>query len=177
MQKRVIMVHGWASDPNDCWMPWLKQELEKRDFVVTTPFFPEPKIPDICQWIDILEETIGTPDKETYLIGHSLGCTIILKYLERLTENESVGGIVTVGGRYTRVGFPVLKPEVIQKRTKHFSALFSDDDYYIPLSEEEAYRNELKAKTTILHGHGHFSRKENMTQLPEALSELLEMSK
>lgn len=37
MVKRVVIAHGWDGHPNEIWFPWLKAELEKREFEVIIP--------------------------------------------------------------------------------------------------------------------------------------------
>lgn|SRR3989344_9348594 len=174
-KKRVFIVHGWASSSEDCWLPWIKKELEKIGFIVIAPDMSDPKTPNISIWTSILSDLVMTPDEDTYFIGHSMGCFIILKYLESLTEKDRIGGVICVGGRLGKDGWPPLNTEKIKRFAPRVKAIFSDNDYYVPLSVEEAYR-EWGAKTLILNNSGHFSRKESITKLPEARDALLELA-
>lgn len=47
MSKRALIVHGWEGYPEEGWFPWLKQQLEEKDFIVTVPQMPHPDIPTI----------------------------------------------------------------------------------------------------------------------------------
>ncbi|MAZ40760.1 hypothetical protein CL654_01410 [bacterium] len=175
-QKRAIILHGWASGPDDCWLPWMARELEKEGFVVEVPQMPDPKHPDVPVWVSILSETVKNPDENTYFVGHSMGCFVILKYLESLNTNDSIGGVVCVGGHLGRDKWPALNLEKIKRFAPQVFGIFSDNDYYIPLEMEERYR-EWGAQTLVLHDKGHFSRKEDITELPEARDALLELSR
>ena len=58
--------------------------------------------------------------------------------------------------------------------SKKFVGIFSDNDKFVPLIENETLLKEkLGAKTIILHNKGHFTEENNITELPEVLSELL----
>lgn len=170
MKKRVFVIHGWKSSPADCWFPWLKKELEQKGHDVSVPAMPNPYNPDIAQWLSYLKKEIGEPDENTFLIGHSLGAFISLKYAEEIGKvGKKVGGIITVGGRVHKEGRPNIDPLLVKKGSPKMHSLFSDNDYYIPLSEEVYFRESLGAKTLILSGRGHFSRLENTNSLPEIL--------
>jgi hypothetical protein len=49
--KRVILIHGWDGFPNNCWFPWLKKELEDKDFEVIVPAMPNPEHPKVKPWV------------------------------------------------------------------------------------------------------------------------------
>ena len=170
MKKRVFIIHGWKSSPADAWLPWLKKELEQKGYDVFVPVMPNPYKPDIAQWLSFLKKEIGEPDENTFLIGHSLGAFISLKYAEEIGKaGKIIGGIITVGGRVHKEGRPNVDPDLVKKGSPKIYSLFSDNDYYIPLSEEVYFRETLGAKTRVLHDRGHFSRLENTNTLPEIL--------
>lgn len=175
--KRVFIVHGWASSPLDCWFPWLTHELEKKGFRVIAPYMPDPKYPNIVEWVKTLEKVVGVPDDKTYFVGHSLGCHVMLKYLETLPEGTKVGGGVCVAGHIVRKDGSRVNTEKIKKNGIQIRGLFSDNDYYIDPGEVGQFREELGAEAKTLHEMGHFSRRENITQLPEALDMVLEIAK
>lgn len=170
--KRVFLVHGWASSPEDCWFPWIREELEARGYDIRPISFPDPKHPDPARWLDLLRKEVGAPDEQTYFIAHSLGGYIVLKFLEKLSQGEDIGGAVIVGSRMAREGLEPADAGRLGRFASKVKALFSDNDYYIPLSEEKRFREELGAETLVLRDRGHFSRKEGTTELPEALAAL-----
>src|SRR3989344_4769884 len=96
MTKRVFLIHGWDGNPNNNWFPWLKENLEDKGFQVHIPAMPNPGKPMIDSWVPFLKKQVGKADKDTYFIGHSIGCQTILRYLE--TINNEVGGAVLVAG-------------------------------------------------------------------------------
>ncbi|NTU99187.1 hydrolase, partial [Candidatus Falkowbacteria bacterium] len=90
--KRAIIVHCWEGYPEYCWYPWVKEQLEARGFQVEVPALPETDLPQLSGWLPALQQLIGQPDEELYLIGHSLGCATIMRYLESLPEDQGIGG-------------------------------------------------------------------------------------
>jgi predicted alpha/beta hydrolase family esterase len=106
--KRAIIVHCWEGYPGYCWYPWVKEKLEQGGFKVLVPAFPETKTPKQKKWVPYLAEQIGLPDDKLFLIGHSVGCITILRYLETLREKQRVGGVVLVAGFTDDLGFKEL---------------------------------------------------------------------
>lgn len=194
MAKRVFIIHGWEGHPGESWFPWLKQQLESKGYDTHVPAMPDTEHPKISAWVPTLKQQIGTPDEHTYLIGHSIGCQTIMRYLQSLPDDARVGGVIFVGGWVT------LKPatfdeegvediarpwmdtplnwDAIKAKTDHFIAIFSDNDPFVPLSDANVFKEHLNAKIIIQKGQGHFSddTSDNAKQLPIILEELERIS-
>ncbi len=69
---------------------------------------PTPATPHVKEWIATIKEAVGTPDEQTYFVGHSLGCIAIVRYLENLPKKTKVGGVVFVGGFSGNISIPEL---------------------------------------------------------------------
>jgi len=183
--KRAIIVHGYQGEPMAGWRPWMKRGLEARGWKVSIPAMPNPNEPRLDGWVAAIGKEVGRADADCYLVGHSLGCIAILRYLEKC--KGKVGGALLVAGFVGGLGegFEALenffKKPVDWKSVKgacpKMVAIFSDNDPYVPLSQEKIVREKLGAKTIVLNGRGHFSSSEGVTELPEALEELLGMLK
>ncbi len=186
--KKVIIIHCWEGYPNYCWYPWIKQELESRGYEVLVPEMPETNFPNFDKWLSKLKETIGEPNEDVYLIGHSLGCITILKYLESLKDNEKIGGAILVAGFTDDLGYKEIKSffetlidfQKIKLHCSKFVVIHSDDDPYVSLKYGDIFKKELNAKLIVKNNMGHFSgkieKKESCTKLPDVLENLLEMS-
>ncbi|MBI4837071.1 MAG: serine hydrolase family protein [Candidatus Portnoybacteria bacterium] len=189
-QRRVIIVHGWDNYPEDGWFPWLKKELEARGFEVIVPRLPDTKTPRIQNWMPALADAIGEIDEQTYLVGHSMGCQTIARYLESLPEGKRAGGAVFVAGFFKRLTGLEDEEEVretskhwletlvdLNKARKHLKdsiAIFSDNDPYVPLDNQDDFKNLLGSKIIIEHEKGHFSGALNdCFELPIVLDSLL----
>ena len=191
-KKRVFIVHGWDDDPESNWFPWLKKELEKRNFEVFVPQLPNPENPRIQTWVSTLAKTVIKADESTYFIGHSLGCQTITRYLESLPKNIKVGGAVFVAGFFKRLtgledeqGVKETEkhwldtPIDLEKVKSHLPkriAIFSDNDPYVPLDNQDDFRDKLGSKIIVEHNMHHFSQSHGITQLPIALKSILKLS-
>lgn len=192
MPKRVFIIHGWTGKPNQHWLPWLARELELKGFEAHLPEMPETDNPRTDLWISYLKEQVGVANRDTYFVGHSIGCLAILKYLEKY--NEEIGGAVLVAPWITLNPESFASPEdkrVVDEWTKekfnwdklkklcpNFVALFSEDDPDVPFDENKPlFEKELGAKIIIEKDKGHFTASEGVNTLPSALDAVLEMAK
>lgn len=192
MIKRVFIIHGWDGYPEEGWFPWLLRELEAKGFEVFVPQMPDAENPRILKWVPKIYEAVGKPDQETYFVGHSIGCQAIARYLESLPEEAKVGGAVFVAGFFKRLTGLEDDPDVketnrlwlnapldFEKIKSHFDksvAIFSDDDPFVPLENQDDFRDRLNSKIVIEHKQGHFSGSEGFVELPSALEAVLEIS-
>jgi len=185
MSKKAFLIHGWEGYPEEGWRPWLKSELEKKGFSVFVPAMPDTKYPKMDAWLKHLTKIVGTPDKDCYFVGHSLGCITILRYLETLKEGQKVGGVVLVAGFTSNLGYEELesfftKPidwEKIKSHCEKFVAIHSDNDPYVSLHYRDFFKSKLNAEIIVEHNMGHFSGDDGITELPVALNAVLRISK
>lgn len=187
--KRVFIIHQWMAGADGDWRPWLKLELEKRGYEVFVPNMPDIDTPVIEKWVSHLARIVGTPDKDTYFIGHSIGCQAIMRYLEKVPGNERVGGAIFVAGWFnldnledeetekmakpwieTPINFEKLKT-VIPKSI----LIISDNDPFGKFEENKKRFREIGSRVTILPGAGHITTEDGFTELPIVLDELLKM--
>ena len=179
MAKRVFIIHGWQGSPNGNWFPWLKEKLESKGSIVSVPEVPNPDYPELNSWLKKITEVVSKPDNDTYLIGHSLGCITILRYLEGLKTGK-IGGSILVAGFTDDLGIKELSGffispinwEKINSGCGKFVVIASDNDPYVPLKYSDILKEKLNAKVLIQPGMGHF----NMKELHVVLNEALKMS-
>ncbi len=187
--KRVIIVHCWSGTPQYCWYQSAKGQLEPQDFAVEVPAMPETDEPKLKLWLPKLIETVGQPDADLYLVGHSIGCATIMRYLEQLPEGQKVGGVVLVAGFTNDLGFDELKnfyetpldfAKIREKSVKGFVNIHSDDDQYVPLGNSGELKKHLGGEAIVLHGKGHFSgpldNEDSCTELPEVVEAVKNLS-
>jgi predicted alpha/beta hydrolase family esterase len=181
--KRVILIHGWEGSPEDGWKPWLKSELEKEGFFVIVPAMPDPAHPKMKAWLSHLKKSVGTPDKDCYLVGHSLGCITILRYLESI--NRPIGGAVLVAGFTSSLGYKDLESffktpimwEKIRQNCGRVITINSDNDPYVSIHYANFFKKELNAESIIEHDMKHFSGDDGITKLPVAKEAMMKMAR
>ena len=180
--KRVIIVHGWGGDPDEGWFPWLKLELEARGYSVSVPEMPDTMHPKIDAWVSALRSAIGTPDEELVLVGHSVGCQTILRYLATIDATIAKAilvapwvGLVGLGDEEewsiaqpwieTSIDFAAARSHCVS-----FSLFFSDNDPFVPLSNQSVLEEKLGATSTVYSGKGHLSEEHGVMELPDVLN-------
>ena len=190
--KRVILVHRWYGSPEADWYPWLKQELESKEITVLVPAMPTPDAPEIKTWNSALAKAVGKPDMDTYLIGHSVGCQTILRYLEQAAATARVGGCVFVAGWFslTSEAMPTENEQTIaqpwlanvpdlsraKKHCTSFVTFLSDNDPYISVEQN---KNAFEKLGTVImeHNKGHYDEDSNCKQVPQVLQKIQELLK
>ncbi len=187
--KRAFIIHGWGGNPNEGWLPWLKDELEADGFKVTVPAMPDTDRPTIDAWVSHLAREVGIVDSNTFFIGHSIGCQAIMRFAERLPEGQNAGGAVFVAPFFTLtlaenedplIAEPWLSTHIednkVQEHLPTVTCIFSDNDDWVPMENEKMFRERLQAYALELQGKGHFSGSDGINELLEALDEIRQMS-
>lgn len=179
---RVIIVHGFKGKPDTNWKPWLKSQLEGIGVDVAVPEMPNTDSPIADEWVSKLSNTIGAPNGDTFLVGHSLGCMTILRYLEELHEGEKIGGCVFVAGftdkfeKYSGGHDSFfdhkLDWEIIKLHCDKFVAIQSSDDSSVEIEQLDLFGKNLNAKTIRADGMGHFGSADGVFEVPLVLDEL-----
>lgn len=187
---RAVIIHGWDGSPNGNWFPWAKAELEKQGINTTVPTMPHPSHPEIGTWVQTLAEAVGEPSSEVILIGHSMGCQTIMRYLETLPAGQQVGAVILVAGFFHLTGLQtdeeraIAQPwlvtpvdyEVIQDRAQRITVILSDNDPFVPVAENKhEFETKLGARVIVLHGKGHINEEAGITELPLLLDILAEV--
>lgn len=151
---------------------------------------PDPEEPHIDLWVSYLSDIVGHCDSDTYFVGYSLGAQAILRYLQLQLPAVRVGGAVFVAGFeklsslfYQRSdAVEQLRPwlyhsihwEAVRGRSGRFTAIFSDNDPWVPLDNMKVFDEKLYAKTIVLHKRGHFNPADTPV-IPEVLDEFLQL--
>jgi len=177
--KRALIVHGWTANPQMHWFPDLIQFLKEQGYQTEAPVMPERFTPVENVWVKVIED-FG-PDKKTILLGHSLGGTTILEYLEntdkkvdkvilfgtpiRNHESLELGEIhsyklyaqsVAIECLLDLTGYEEIYDwENIRQKANNFSLIYKRDDKLVPLDDGKVLAKRLDAKIHILEGHDH----------------------
>ncbi len=186
--KTVYIIHGWDNSPDKPIHRWLKFELEKNGFKVVVPSMPHPKKPTIEDWVAKIKDVVEQPDGDVILVGHSIGCQTILRYLEKLDSTVTVGGVVLIAPWLTlsnideagqRIAGPWLETPInemeVIKHAPKIVAIFSDNDPYVPIENRKLFEHAFGAETIVESGKGHFTESDGVVTLPSALEVILKM--
>jgi hypothetical protein len=188
---KAYIVHGWDGNPDEPVLKWLRLELERLDWKVVAPAMPNPETPTIESWLQKLKEVVENPSEDTILVGHSVGCQAVLRYIETLPEETKVRGLALLapwmeldqqtieeeGEEVIEIARPWMETPIDFEKVKRLVgksvAIFSDNDPFVPIAQAEVFKNKLGAEIIMEHGMGHFSPSDEVSELPSLLRAVL----
>ena len=186
--KRVFLIHGWEGFPEEGWRPWLRKKLEDKGSEVIVPAMPDTKKPTQEVWLPFLQGLVGTPTKNDFFVGHSLGCITILRFIENLKEGEKIGGAVLIAGFGADLKYNGYKHELatffdatinwakIRSHCTKFISIHSSNDPWVSIENSELFKQMLNAETLVIPNMKHFSGDDGVNELPIALESVLKLS-
>jgi len=186
--KKVFIIHGFQGRPNSNWFPWMMEELSKESIYACILPMPTPDVPILSEWVKTIDEAIKLPNEETFLVGHSLGASTILRYLESLDKDYKIGGVVLVSGPMSLIeedGYDLVNKFIdktfdfdqIVNVCKNFVVIHGDNDPNVPFTDAEKLSKKLNCKLISIHNGGHLNGSDGFYKLPEALESLLKIMK
>ncbi len=161
------------------------RELEKLDIYACSLSMPTPDKPILKEWLDEIKQYVDRDiNDEIYLVGHSLGGTTILRYLEKF-DSKNIKGVILVSApcvykKESRIS-EFLKDEfnwsVIKSKVNKVAVIHGDNDPLVPVVEAEKISSELNGKLTIIKNGKHLNGSAGFTELPELLDVLSNLLK
>ena len=175
--NKVYIIHGWTGWPGEGWFPWLKQKLASQGVKVTIPTMTADIVPESAAWLKVFNKTIKSPTDNTVLVGHSLGCTAILNYLNQSSVHYKFKAIVLVAPFVRDIGIEEINDFInkdlnwdrIKKKVDKIVVVHSQDDKVVPITEGKYVANKLNAEMMEVEDYQHFSGGEGVTEAPPVL--------
>lgn len=172
----IYLVHGYTASVDSHWFPWLENTLVKQypQVKFTRVAMPNSSAPEVEDWLSTLNQTLNC-NESTILIGHSLGCITLLRYLAQ--TGIHVKGLVLVAGFAASVShLSELDPFVdvvlpygqLQKQIRHRIMIRSDNDVVVPPAYSGQLARDLQMQLVEVKGYGHFVAREGVIMLPQA---------
>lgn len=174
---KLVCVHGWAGSPDIGFWPWLRDEATKLGLEVHAPQLPGNENPKLVEWVKIIESLVKDNQSETILIGHSLGCDAVLRYVERQPKTTKIKAIILIAPFIDETDLKDLEEfhgqHIDVERVKLVAhqkiAFFSSNDKHVPLIESIEYQHRIGSQVHILKNRGHFRDDDGCKQIPEVL--------
>lgn len=178
-----ILIHGTGGNPDECFYPWLRKELEKRKHKVYAPFFPTPVGQTLENWMKEFEPYWKHVTEETVFVGRSIGPVFILRLLER--TKVRIKAAFLVAGFCSDLGVQEFEPLIetfvekpfnwkkIMSNCGRFFVYHADNDPVIPLEKGEELARNLGMDITLVRGAEHFWFKE----FPQILTDIRSATK
>lgn len=165
MRKRVLFVHGGGKGAyeEDRKLAASLQDALGADYDVRCPKMPDEDSPEYGAWRDRISQELAALHDEVFLVGHSLGGSILLKYLTEEESAEPVAGLFLLAAPLW--GAEDWEVEEYALRSRFASRLPSElpvflyhsrDDEVVPFTHLALYAEKLpQATARELDGRGH----------------------
>jgi len=165
MRKQVLFIQGAGNKHKPFGSGKLIAYLQKQlgsDYKVLAPDMPDPDHPRFLAWRDQIEQERGKLDADALLIGHSLGGSMLLKYLAEGTDPRPIVGLFLVsvpdfGKQDWEREYAV--PEDFASHLPSIRHLFlyhSRSDQDVPFASLRHYQEQLpQATVRVLDGKDH----------------------
>lgn len=186
----VFIVHGAYGNPEENWIPWLKEALEKASHKVLVPTLPTPEGQTLENWLKVFQKYEAFLDKNSIVVGHSVGAAFLLNILEQ-TKNPIRAAFFVSGftGLLHNPTFDEINRTIadrtfdwpkIRKNCRKFYVFHSNNDPYVPWEKAEELAANLETDVIVVEGAGHFNEKSGYTKfellLEKIRAELLGLS-
>lgn len=172
---RVVLLHCWYGNPRGDWYPWLKSSLERKGYQIEIPQLMtfNSNLPNLKEEIERFQNLI---DRETIVIGHSLGAVLAL----RIAEENSFKKLFLVSGwdfdDLTKEHRLFWKNKInhrkIRKNVGEIYVFHSDSDPYFTAFQAEEMSKRLGGKFFLIKGAGHFTKSDGVLSIPEIVKYL-----
>lgn len=181
--KKVIIVHGYTASPEKNWFPWLKAKLEQQGVEVQVPAMPDSLSPDPQRWQQHLLDAQIELDKNTIVIGHSLGCATLLRYLA--SQQQQIGGYLLISGfTEEQETLPELKAHTdfifdyanLKSLSDNRVSIISSNDAIVSPQSSRTLANLLETEVITVENAGHFLDREGFSEFPLILKVLNALS-
>ncbi|WP_042150141.1 alpha/beta fold hydrolase [Paucisalibacillus sp. EB02] len=154
MKRTVLFIHSAGPQGpkhgSSNFITYLKKELSD-NYQVIHPNMPEPVNPKYLPWKEQLDKEFSKLTGEVILVGHSLGGSVLIKYLAEETFNFKLSGLFVIAAPFW--GYDKnwqLKDFILQSNFEqhlhaipHLFLYHSRDEKIVPFSHHVAYVEKL----------------------------------
>ncbi len=165
MKKQVLFIHGGGQGAyeEDKKLAASLRDVLGAAYGVRCPKMPDEDSPEYEAWKDQIAKELTALDGEVTLVGHSLGASILLKYLSEEKEEKPVAGVFLVAPPYWgaedwEVGEYALQADFASRLPEELPVFFyhSRDDEWVPFAHLALYAEKLpRATFREFDGRGH----------------------
>jgi predicted alpha/beta hydrolase family esterase len=183
MKSEIFFIHGAGPQGEYSGSTGLTRNLKDQlgnKYMLHHPSMPEPQNPRYIDWKMTLQATLPVGGNKIAIIGHSLGGSVIVKYLSEGLCQVPVAGLFLIGVPYWGSrgwsmeefnfgsGFASKLPGIDRIFIYH-----SRNDHWVPFSHAESYARKLQGSVVRkLTGEEH----EFCSGLPVLVKDIQELS-
>lgn len=171
--KRLILVSGWKSSPQDGFAPWLIATGESIGYSVEFFKIPLNWLPTTWLAVPSLKKQLGDLNEDTVIICHSFGALVLLKLAPHLRGRARhvvfIAPLVRKATltKWLKITWKVALRTSIRHRAKDFTVIHSKDDKLVPFENGAELAQFLGAKMIAHETSGHFCPADGITEIPD----------
>ncbi len=169
--KRCIIIHGCPSNAEKAmnpktrtydkhWIPWTKKQLIANGIATDTPLMPSPWRPDYEKFKNELEKY--SIDEQTILIGHSCGCSFLVRWLGE-TKRRILKLILVASWKipdkddeFRKAFYTYQIDKTIKERVGEIIMFTSDNEEEDGKKSLKIFNEALGGEIIELKNHGHY---------------------
>jgi uncharacterized protein len=165
MKRQVLFVHGGGEGAyeEDRKMAASLREALGGGYEVHCPKMPDEDSPQYPAWRDRVASDLARLDGEIFLVGHSLGASILMKYVSEESTATPIAGMFLVAAPYWgvedwKVDEYALQEDFASKLPAGLPMYFyhSSDDEWVPFAHLALYAEKVpRARIREFEGRGH----------------------
>jgi uncharacterized protein len=165
LAKSVVLIHGWDGGVDKDWFPWIQKKLLSTKYIPISLSMPNPASPKRSVWVDHIKKHV-VPTTQTILVGHSIGCMAVLRFLESL-DSPIKGAILVAPYVVNEKKYKTIKSffhgdlkwSKIRKNGGKLHVICSNNDPYVSMWQSEMIEDEISASLHV-NNRGHFTEEE-----------------
>lgn len=180
MTKQILFIHGAGAHVEDNALVDNLQELLGSGYDIHYPKMPQEDSPEYQPWKKQLAKELAGLGGELILVGHSLGASVLLKYLTEEKLEQPVCGLFLLAPPYWgaedwRVDEYTLRHDFAANLPETMPVFFyhSRGDEVVPFAHLSFYRNALPQATfRELEKHGAYGGHQFDNDLAEVAEDI-----
>lgn len=165
MRKQILFIHSAGTqgpeEGSSFLVPYLESVLGD-DFEIIHPMMPAPNRPDYQEWRTKLDKELARIKDNAILIGHSLGGSVLLKYLTEEKIIRPFAGLFIISAPcwgedgWESEDFEMGDTLLAHADVPQINLYHSVDDEVVPVRHLKYYAARIKgAITHEVSGYGH----------------------
>ena len=178
--RQILFIHSagpqGAGQGSDVLLAYIREHMGK-SFEIIAPAMPEPDQPEYIRWKMKLSHNLQQLKDDALLIGHSLGGSVLMKYLTEEEPDKRFGGLFVIASPFWGKENWKVKEYILQRdfgaklseMIAHVYLYHSHDDEIVPFDHLRQYQKKIPSSTVRKVEGGHCFEK---TGLPELIADI-----
>lgn len=184
MKNNYILIHGSFGSPFSNWIPYLRNEIEKKNLEVYTPDFPTGVgYQNYQNWSRVLKAYLdsGILNENTTIFAHSIAPVFVCKFLvenkikvKRLVFVCGFNNYLGINEEYDNVNESMYfdNLEDIKNYCDDIVCFYSDNDPYVKYEVEKQFVDATTNNQIMISGGGHLNSESGYTEFKDLLNYL-----